>query len=160
MHKVNENRFDKMKIQGESSNFAKRKYSNYKFYFINSMGISIEIKKIHIYDNEKEFITLNKPWFEGVDALEFEEKISLKAEIDYKDNSVFYMMDKKQKYAELYIPNSIANFKKIDSRETSGFFKRIDTYKSDNVKLGYHVEEVNVLENKEFLNPLSIPTNK
>lgn len=126
------------------------RYSNYKFYFINNVDGVKEIKKIYIYDDNKVLLEMNKPWFDNVNSIEFDE-IIMRKEKEFFDGSVFYIETKNKKYVHLYIPNEFAKFEKIGEEDSEGFYKRIDIYKSKNECLNYHTEKINTIENDIFL---------
>lgn len=126
------------------------RYSNYKFYFINNADGVKEVKKIFIYDDNKVLLEMNKPWFNNVNSIEFDEIIR-REEKELFDGSIFYIETKNKKQVQLYIPNKFAKFEKIGEEDANGLYKKVDVYRSKNEYLNYHVEKINTVENDMLL---------
>lgn len=131
--------------------FIFRKYSNYNFYFIDTDEGLKEIKMIHIYENGEKLLTMNKPWFKGVDKVFFKEKLRMKKNIDLESNKCFYTYCQNRKHIELYMPNDFVGFKKIATEELNGFYKKVEIYKTENHNLGFHKEEIFTYSERSIL---------
>lgn len=131
--------------------YAFRKYSNYNFYFVETDEGLKEIRAIHIYENGKKMFTMNKPWFDDKDEIYFEHKLRMKKNVLFDKDDYFYTNTKNKKHIELHISNSFVGFKKISTEETSGFYKKVEIYGTDNENFGYHKEKVFTAEDKTFI---------
>lgn len=128
-----------------------RKYGNYNFYFLDSSEGLKEIKAIHIYEDNKKYLTLNKPWFNGVNEIVFDNKLKIKKNINLSENDVFCVNQSNTKYVELYLPNSLVGFYKKDSKKITGFYSKMDIFATDNNVFGCHREEVLTAEDRKFI---------
>lgn len=148
LDKASLNGFESVKKRGY---YAFRKYSNYNFYFVETEEGLKEIRAIHIYEDGKKLFTMSKPWFEGRDEIFFEYKLRMKKNILFDNDQYFYTNTKNKKHMELHISNSVVGFKKVGVEETSGFYKKVEIYGTDNKNFGFHKEKVFIMEDKTFI---------
>lgn len=151
---LKESYLEKTEENNEKCCLIERKYSNYKFYFIQTREGLREIKHIHIYEQGKKYLTLEKPWFNKKDSVVFESNIKQKNYPTFDNEDIFCVPVRGKKQVELYIPNSITRFEKVGSVDTEGFYKKIEIYESKNAEFGYHKEEVKKVEDKDFIKKL------
>lgn len=128
-----------------------RKYGNYNFYFLDTDEGLKEIKAIHIYEDNKKYLTLNKPWFDNTDEIVFDNKLKMKKNVNLSENEVFYIHKSNRKHIELYLPNTMVGFYKKGSEDLTGFYSKKDIFVTDNSEFGCHKEEVLTAEDHKFI---------